>query len=146
MRKELYLALCERLKGVGDGVIKHIDLWNRNVEFIDEEESWGRPAVFVEFCAMEWKPIVRGVEYRADPLVKLHVVTDWGGGAADGCEFEEDSLGAFGLSKEIHAALCGMSGTDYDRLDLVCTETNHDHEEIVENIETYQCVAWRRLG
>ena len=27
--------------------IKHIDLWNHNVEFIEQEEQWDRPAVFV---------------------------------------------------------------------------------------------------
>ena len=28
MRKELYKMLCERLKEVGGGAIRHIDLWN----------------------------------------------------------------------------------------------------------------------
>lgn len=34
MRKELYKMLCDKLKTVSGGVIKHIDLWNHNVEFI----------------------------------------------------------------------------------------------------------------
>ena len=48
MRKELYNILCKELKEVGGGLIKHIDLWNHNVEFIEQEENWERPAVFVE--------------------------------------------------------------------------------------------------
>ena len=40
MRKELYNMLRERLKEVGGGVIKHIDLWNHNVEFIEQEDGW----------------------------------------------------------------------------------------------------------
>ena len=39
MRKEVYQMLCERLKAVGGGAIKHIDLWNHNVEFIEQEEQ-----------------------------------------------------------------------------------------------------------
>ena len=65
MRKELYQMLCDRLKEVGGGAIKHIDLWNHNVEFIEQEESWARPAVFVEFRPIKWNAIVNGVEYRA---------------------------------------------------------------------------------
>ena len=48
MRKELYRMLCRELKAID--LIKHIDLWNHNVEFIEQEENWERPAVFVEFC------------------------------------------------------------------------------------------------
>lgn len=48
MRKELYRLLCSELKAID--LIKHIDLWNHNVEFIEQEENWERPAVFVEFC------------------------------------------------------------------------------------------------
>ena len=54
--------LCDRLKEVGGGAIKHIDLWNHNVEFIEQEENWERPAVFVEFCPIRWNAIVDGVE------------------------------------------------------------------------------------
>ena len=55
MRKELYNMLCKELKEVGGGLIKHIDLWNHNVEFIEQEENWERPAVFVEFEPIEWR-------------------------------------------------------------------------------------------
>lgn len=92
MRKELYQMLCDRLKEVGGGAIKHIDLWNHNVEFIEQEESWARPAVFVEFRPIKWNAIVNGVEYRAEPEVALHVVTDWTGSVSDGSPFKEESL------------------------------------------------------
>lgn len=62
MRKELYRMLCRELKAID--LIKHIDLWNHNVEFIEQEENWERPAVFVEFCPIQWNAIVPGVEYR----------------------------------------------------------------------------------
>ena len=85
MRKEIYEMLCQRLGGIEQ--IKHIDLWNHNVEFIEQEEQWERPAVFVEFCPIQWNAIMNGVEYRAEPVVNLHVVTDWQGSSAAGSAF-----------------------------------------------------------
>ena len=72
--------------------IKHIDLWNHNVEFIEQEENWERPAVFVEFQPIQWNAIQSGAEYRAEPIVHLHVVTDWQGSSSADSEFREQSL------------------------------------------------------
>ena len=116
--------LCDRLKEVGGGAIKHIDLWNHNVEFIEQEENWERPAVFIEFRPIKWNAIVNGLEYRAEPEVALHVVTDWKGGTSDGSQFQEEGLEVF---------------------DLVESDTNHNHEDIVENIEIYRCVAIKSM-
>lgn len=143
MRKELYNVLCEKLGEIKE--IKHIDLWNHNVEFIEQEENWARPAVFVEFCPIEWKAIVYGVEYRAEPLVKLHIVTDWEGSADAGSAFKEEALKVFDLTDEIHRKLTCLDGETFLQLDLVESQTNHNHEDIVESIEVYQCVAIRQL-
>lgn len=109
MRKELYNMLCKELKEVGGGLIKHIDLWNHNVEFIEQEENWERPAVFVEFCPIRWNAIVDGVEYRAEPEVKLHIVTDWAGAANEGSPFKEEALEVFDLPELIHERLSCMA-------------------------------------
>ena len=145
MRKEIYEMLCERLKTVGGGAIKHIDLWNHNVEFIEQEENWERPAVFVEFCPIQWNAIVHGVEYRAEPIVNLHVVTDWQGSSAAGSAFQEESLKVFDLLEEIHRVLTCMEGETFAEFDLVESRTNHNHDEIIENVESYQCVAIKSL-
>lgn len=36
-------------------------------------------------------------------------------------------------------------GKTFLEFDLVGSSTNHNHEEIIENIETYQCVAIKSL-
>ena len=117
--------------------IKHIDLWNRNVEFIDQEVPWDRPAVFVEFVPFKWTAIVPGVEYRARPLINLHVVTDW--------ISPNDDIRQFRLLDKIHELLAGMEGETFMEFDIDSSSTNNDHEQIVENIETYTCVAFRHL-
>lgn len=146
MRKELYEMLCEELKKVGDGMIKHIDLWNHNVEFIEQEENWERPAVFVEFCPIRWNAIVPGVEYRAEPEVKLHIVTDWKGASSADSDFREEALEVFDLPGLIHERLSCLEGETFKVFDLVESQTNHNHEDIVESIEVYSCVAIKRLN
>ena len=115
------------------------------MEFIEQEDGWARPAVFVEFCPIRWNAIVSGVEYRAEPVVKLHVVTDWSGSASDASPFREEALQVFDLLDNIHEALTCMEGETFTCFDLVESQTNHNHEDIMESIEVYQCVAFRRL-
>lgn len=117
------------------GAIRYIDLWNHNVEFIEQETAWERPAVFVEFQPIQWEAVATGREYRAQVRVNLHIVTDWN---------ERHNIDQFRLPEAIHRLLAGMSGTSYAEFDLVSSTTNHNHEEIVENIETYTCVGFRR--
>lgn len=158
MREELYRKLKSRLEALcvnaaGEyyerpddadmddelypRAIRHIDLWNRNVEFIEQETAWERPAVFIEFVPFKWKAIVPGVAYRAQPLVNLHIVTDWVNQDAD--------IQQFRLMDKIHELLAGMSGKTFMEFDIDSSSTNHNHEELVENIETYTCVAFREL-
>ena len=159
MREELYSklkgrleALCIDVDGVyfdaaaeymidtdsieQDRAIKHIDLWNHNVDFLEQEAPWPRPAVFIEFVPFKWHAIVPGVEYRAQPLINLHVVTDWA---------EQKDIGEFRLLDKIHEQLAGLEGESFMEFDIDSSATNHNHEDIVENIETYTCVGFRHL-
>lgn len=69
MRKEIYKMLCERLGNIPE--IKYIDLWNHNVEFIEQEDNWERPAVFVELCPINWEAMVAGMRYVTEAKVNL---------------------------------------------------------------------------
>ncbi len=142
MRKEIYEMLCDRLKEVGGGAIKHIDLWNHNVEFIEQEEQWERPAVFIEFQPIQWRQVKTGssISYTSRCRLSLHVVTDWHGSSSADSEFREKSLSYLDLLEDIHASLRGLSGQSFNGLDLVESLTNHNHDELLESIEIYECV------
>ena len=142
MRKEVYQMLCDRLKEVGGGAIKHIDLWNHNVEFIEQEEQWERPAVFIEFQPIQWRQVKTGssISYTSRCRLSLHVVTDWHGSSSADSEFREKSLSYLDLLEDIHASLRGLSGQSFNGLDLVESLTNHNHDELLESIEIYECV------
>ena len=134
MRSELYSAVRDALLGMPERVVVHVDLWNHNVEFIEQEEAWPRPAVFVEFAPIEWRR-VKGAGYRTDGVLRLHVVTDWDG--------QESSLEVFDLCERIREAMLGLSGASFTGLKLLRSDTNHNHEDIVESIEVFgYCGEW----
>lgn len=58
MRKMLYLGLMQHLLELkdenGEPVVRHIDLWNEQVEFIEQEEPFDTPAVFIELRPTSW--------------------------------------------------------------------------------------------
>ena len=143
MRKELYKALCERLRNIDE--IKHIDLWNNNVEFIEQETAWERPAVFIEFCPITWEPTTGGTTQIGNGLVKLHIVTDWHGSAADGSPEQEELLSVFDYSNKIQKVINYLHGKRFHSLRLVETNTNHNHEDIVESIEVYKLRCVRTI-
>lgn len=143
MRKEIYKMLCERLGNIPE--IKYIDLWNHNVEFIEQEDNWERPAVFVELCPINWEATVAGMRYMTEAKVNLHVVTDWLGSSAANSDQREESLTVFDLLEKIHTALADVDGEHFKEFDISNSTTNHNHEDILENIETYSYVGYREL-
>ena len=118
--------------------IRHIDLWNHNVEFIDQETPWERPAVFIEFEPIHWVSIVPGLQYRSEGRVKLHIVTDW--------TDDVSGIKMLDLPEAIQAALYGLEGDSFTDLTLAESHTNHNHEDIVENIEVYSFVTFRNIN
>lgn len=146
MIKEIYDALAEAIRPLGGGIIRHIDLWNQNVEFIDEDEAWDRPAVFIEFGEIMWEPYKgpsNGLTGKGEIL--LHIVTDWKGSAAVGAATMEESVADYDLPVLIHGALQGLSGTGFRNFRLSRTLVNHNHQELLENIEVYS-VTYERHG
>lgn len=117
------------------------DLWNNNVEFIEQETNWPRPAVFVEFRPIVWERMTtRGAhEYQARTEVRLHIVTDWNGSASSDHEdeYRMEAIEALDLSEQIHAALLGLTGDHFGDVEIQATLTNHNHEEVIDNIEVY---------
>lgn len=83
--------------------------------------------MFVEFGKIEWSPF-QGSGLRGTGTVSVHLVTDWSDGGHES---------AFDLEETIHAALDGLSGDGFNGMALTETLTNHDHEELLESIDTY---------
>ena len=97
------------------------------MEFIEQEDSWARPAAFVEFGPITWQPYVGG-GYRGEGCVRLHFVTDW---------LEGGQEAAWTLIAQIRTAIDSMEGDSFHGLRLTETITNHSHEDILESIEVF---------
>ena len=130
---EIYRAIEAALEGTG---VKHVDLWNHNVEFIEQETAWETPAVFVEFRPIGWEG-VKEVLYRGTVEVTLHIVTAW-----EGTESRDVT---WATADEVAGAVEGLSGDIFSGLRLTETQVNHNHEELVETLESYRCRVSRRI-
>ena len=150
MRKELYLGIIDRLKSLkdedGTATVKTFDLWNEQVDFI-EEEVFDTPAVFIEFLPIAWVTLGGSVQ-QADLSIRLHVVTAWKGSEREGSIYQEQALQRFDLVERIADSLFNFTQT-HDRGNFCMTRrtgsaTNHNHGGLVEDIETFTLRAmWK---
>ena len=122
-------------RAIEDGVpaVQHIDLWNENVAFVDEESEWVRPAVFVEFGTISWD-VVKNTDFgkyvRGSGDLRLHLVTDWN---------DEASHDSFEIGESIWEALQGIDPrVEYQVSYPYMTDTNHSHMELLENVDVFR--------
>jgi hypothetical protein len=142
MRKELYLLIKSRLKGIknsgGEQLFQHFDLWNKQVEFIEQESPFGCPAVFVEFLPLEWGTLGHRVQ-DARLVTRLHIVTEWYAGTADYSPTESQALDFLDIADRVVAAMQGFQTDFVNSWMRSASITNHDHERYVDNVEEYVC-------
>lgn len=129
LRHSILQALTEALTNIG---ILHVDVWNHNVEFIDQEQAWHRPAVFVEFGDMQWQYVKEG-HRRTRFQLMLHLV----------CDYTEhgDMESQWELSDTVISAIRGISTEDFDISTVESTQTNHNHEDLIEEVLTFNVRA-----
>lgn len=122
--------------------IAHIDLWNENVAYIEQEETFPLPALFIEFDIIDWQPVKHsdaGICTVGYGQIRVHVVTEW---SAD--SYNE----SFELLEQTLDALLGLGllddGCDYRITYPTRSYTNHSHMELLENIDQFKVryVRW----
>jgi hypothetical protein len=142
MRKKLYLDIKERLKTVkaetGEQLFQHFDLWNRQVEFIEQETPFQCPAVFVEFGQMSWQTLGNRVQ-ECELTVRLHIVTEWHADTAEYSPTEQQALEFLGIIDHVVKVMQGFSTGYMNAWMRRLSVTNHDHEHYVDNVEEYVC-------
>ena len=148
MRANIYKALVDKLKAYtdteGNQVFKHFDLWNEQVDFIEDETPFETPAVFVEFQTINWSDTMQQVQRGTLP-VRLHIVTEWKGSTNDGSIYQEQALKRLnlvdGLASHLFNWKHGRDGVNIQRMQRSTSYTNHNHGELVEDIEDFTCVV-----
>ena len=140
MRKQLYLDIKTILKNIKDNnglpLIRHYDLWNQNVEFIEQDSPFLRPAVFVEFLPHPWDTIMNRVQ-TATITIRLHIVTDCYAQTADYSPGETQALDYLDLPDKIFAAMQSNAASNSNGFMRTNSIPNHNHETIIDQVEEY---------
>jgi len=152
MRKQLYLAIISQLKLIQlndqgkyitatvmdtkKSVIKHFDIWNNNLQIIEEEIPFNRPAIFLQFQPITWEARSKGIR-GADVNVTLHVITDNRAPSAKELNHEIKALEFFDLLDAINYNLYNLKGDFFRYLTSTGSATDHDHDDLIDSLETY---------
>lgn len=143
MRKRLYEFLINLLEGVvdqhGSRIIKHIDLWNMNVEYAEIDGIFATPAVFIEFHEVKYESFngPAGTLQKGDINFSLHIVTQSIATSDAGSSTQQIALEFFDIIDAIHAHLNQKSNPGIGSLRRILSQTNHNHGQLLESIETY---------
>lgn len=136
MRKQIFLAVANAIAEVPG--VEYVDLWNNQVQMLNGGSTFPLNAVFIEFEAVEWKQQNMGAR-RGALAVRLHVITR----AVVTHGFKDthidEALALFDLLDAINAAMQGLRGENFTGFMLTTSATNHDHTELIENVERYVC-------
>ena len=164
MRAVIYHQIQEALRSLtrnGQPVIRHIDLFNEQIVYSEEEQPFLTPAVFVEFATIDWNKQLHGIR-DAIVTVRLHIVTDtrvgnWEEVVPRLCLMDDINRALHGLHAEVQGIgieaieqnFGVSSNTDTRQLDRPCSVmndltllrsiTDHNFGELSDNIEEYQC-------
>ena len=160
MRKKLYLSIIKRLQQliIKDGeitfitaeelqvlkennekieyAIKHFDLWNQNVEFMELEQPSFFPLCFIEFMPIRWQQLSGGTK-MSNVIVQLHVVDQWLYPTHAASQFLAEGLEYLDLLDKISEAMYRFSGDEFGSFSHTDSITNHNHEGIIESIEAF---------
>lgn len=152
MRKELFQAVCNRLRllqqtttgeymiaqtiNENKAVFKHFDLWNQQLEYLDEEQPFYTPAVFIEFLPIQWRHQSRGTR-DATLSINLHIVTRRNFPTRAEQQYATEALGFLELLDAVNLCLHGHKGENFGALTEQLSTTDNNFDELMHSIEQY---------
>ncbi len=131
----------EKTELPGSPAINHIGLWNENTTRLTQLRPLVPPAVFIEFYPLAWGELGRNAVH-GDMVIRLHVVTATL--AQTDTPYRDEALHRFRLMRVIKEAFvdfCGApdkDGRSYSRFKYYGSTTDHNHEQICEDLEEWQ--------
>ncbi|MBD3748524.1 MAG: hypothetical protein IE931_03415 [Sphingobacteriales bacterium] len=112
--KDLYLELCELLN-TKVAAIKWLDLWNNQVDFLEEEYQFPAPAVFLSFRFLDttdFGTLAQNVSLQVDAYVFYETFANTFKGSFN----QDTALEFLDLLNNVYAAIHGTSGTNYSNM------------------------------
>lgn len=149
MRKQLYLDIKNKIKAIKDDndlqLIKHFDIWNQQVDFLEAETPFQYPAVFIEFEPIQWQTLGNRMQ-QAELVVKIHIVIRWLAQTADYSPTESDALDYLDIPDKIFVALQSTATTASNGFMRTISIINHNHADILDSIEVYKTLITNTLA
>ncbi len=146
LREKLYNDVCDCLEGITDGktqAIQYFDLFNNQFSHLAEETVMRYPCVLVEFPAIQWRSLGRGVQ-QASVQITLHVAAKITNGKTFrlfGRKRETDGLAYMRLLDAIHNRLRTLRLPYAGSFVRTSSVTDHDHDALVVSAETYSVLC-----
>lgn len=132
---------------------KHFDLWNQQVEFLEQETPFNTPAVFVEFDPINWHTTGKNIQ-EAEITVKLHIVTPWYANTPANTPQAQrtQALEYLTIPSLVVAAMHGLVIAPPNDSVIGYSNTwtreqsivNHNHEHYVDSVEVYKTHVYDR--
>lgn len=125
----------------GTPAINHVGLWNENTTRLTQMRPFSPPAVFIEFYPVIWGELGRHA-VQGDIVIRLHIVTATL--AQTDTPYRAEALQRFRLIRAIKAAFVDFGGPadkqgrSYSRFKYYGSSTDHNHEQICEDLEEWQ--------
>lgn len=140
MRAEIYKAVKTALKSNKNNCneVQYVGLWNNEIEKIQGNIAFPLPAVFVEFETIEWDQ--GGLNMRTgDVAIRLHIITAMQMPWVNNETEENRDIEYLELINKINRKIQGLEGDNFSKMMLTTSATNHNHNELVESIERFEC-------
>ena len=141
MIKQLYTDIQTRLAAIKNAdttdLLKHFDLWNQQVNFIEEETPFLLPAVFVEIMPIQWQQLSNGYQ-QAEVTIRLHIVSQWLAQTAKYNPAQSAALDYLDIPAKVFNAMHRFSITNSNQFVRVSSVVNHNHERYVDSVEEYK--------
>lgn len=140
MIKEIYLQIQDALSNIKENnknAFEHFDMWNQNVEFLEQDDPFKAPAAFVEFVPFAWETIGNRVQ-EATIDIRLHIVTKWFGQSAKHSPKQSQMLDYLNLPDQVLNELQSLEIGSIGTLTRISSEINHNHEKYVDSVEVYR--------
>jgi hypothetical protein len=129
------------LSTIHSPLIKWIDLYNAQPEFLEQREAHDFPAVFVEFAQINWSNQAHPIQ-QGDALIRLHVVQWSLASSYEGSENQGTALERLQLLSRLHAHLHGFAGSYHTPMIRTATLSDTRHDAVTVDILEYRCLIY----
>lgn len=134
--KELSAKLLAIVDNLDKPIIKHIDLWNDQLND-DWDEPFETPAIFLEFAPIPWKS-VGGHRQMADTSINLHLVNDVRHQSKSGSKFIDKALLHLDIIDVVNHWITGWRGSCNGSLSRTNSIQDHYYGKLIRHTETYK--------